>query len=246
MPSPNSTAVAPIVFALLVGPACRPHARSPDADAMTLGDAATPAVRASDAGEATMTSRGPEKLAPCVAFEMLGPYSKATNACGALRESTECPAPGCRCRIVPAASSSPDVAVIEIGDSLPHGYALALRDRNDWYVSAAYPLVDSMEGGMEHVGIVLLANPLIETGGWPGLPGRDVVYLSLDRGICYWPKWGRGPSGPSTCPAVRSPGSGERMVALGCFARRGLRPACTAVCDGLPSSEADAGAVPCH
>jgi hypothetical protein len=141
------------------------------------------------------------------------------------------------------------VSVLEVRGTwvMPRAFTLAVRSAGQWYVASRYPSSDSIEGGMESVGVEVIDAPHVDVKALAGAGNVQAVVLSLERGDCRWPKWERSPSGgvhparPPTCERA-SDVALQREDSLACAVGPNLRPSCT---DDHVGFERPAGARSC-
>jgi hypothetical protein len=146
-------------------------------------------------------------------------------------------------------------SVLELGSAdmlLPHAYTLAVRTGGKWYVAANYPVVDSIEGGMESLGLEVIGDPRIERGPSSDGGSAETAVLSLQETRCSWRKWTTTPSRTNTvapvptakCSALLGDAGGsERRQAIVCTLGMRRLPVCSSAADSLGAGSPEPGAL---
>ncbi|MGH7295697.1 MAG: hypothetical protein ACRELB_12215 [Polyangiaceae bacterium] len=182
-----------------------------------------------------------DAAAACIARGAIGPLTAPEEACPILLG--ECREAGASCRCIrlrtTERSAGPfgraSVLEIDRGEG-SHGYVLAVRAGEHWYVASTYPVVDGVEGGTENLAAQVLEDPRIESAPATEAARTGEARLSLGRRRC---SWGRRADGTAAvCTAA------ERFAAITCGLAAG-RPVCRDIAGDMESFAAgDAGCTP--
>jgi hypothetical protein len=247
----NSTRAGAVILTIASGCAQRPST--------TGGRSLDGATRSTPVGEAgpppSSSSPSQSPSPPCTAFEPLGPFATPEEACPTLLLACKDPdARPCQCvrrrDLERPAGPFEVVSVLEVRGTwvMPRAFTLAVRRAGQWYVASRYPSSDSIEGGMESLGVEVIEAPRVDVGPLAAAGDVQTVVLSLERGDCRWQKWERSPSGgvrPARLPTcARASGVAlQREDSLACAIGPSLRPSCT---DDHLGFEPPAGARSCR